>query len=91
MDIDDRMHNRREVARILGCSEAAVRRWEALGVGPVPTRIGRLVRFTPDSIREFVERNTQGDLRQQSGDERSHSLSTGSNSQPEDGVGSSPR
>ena len=59
MNIENRLHTRKQTAHILGCSEAALRRWEALGVGPVPTRIGRLVRFTPDSIRDFVERNTQ--------------------------------
>ena len=65
MELENRLYTRREAARLLGCSEAALRRWEGLGSGPRVTRLGRLVRFSPESIREFVERNSQAEQKEE--------------------------
>jgi predicted DNA-binding transcriptional regulator AlpA len=52
--------NEREVADITGLSVASVRRWRLLKQGPKYIKIGTSVRYTPESIREFVATRPTG-------------------------------
>ena len=52
--------NEHEVARIAGLSVASVRRWRLLRQGPKYLKIGAAVRYTPESIREFVATRPTG-------------------------------
>lgn len=47
----------REVAELLRCSGACLRRMRREGRGPRWTRVGRLVRYPELWLREFIERN----------------------------------
>lgn len=49
--------DRREVGRVLKCSERTIINYEQRGLLK-PVRIGGLVRFTADSLREFIERQS---------------------------------
>lgn len=61
LQILNRLLSRNETAALLGCSVAALRRWDRLGCGPTPTRLGRLVRYSPKAILEFLESNSQAE------------------------------
>ena len=50
----------RDVARVTGLSVASVRRWRLLRQGPKYIKIGAAVRYTPESIREFVATRPTG-------------------------------
>lgn len=50
---------RRDVARILRCSERTVISYEARGFLK-PIRIGGFVRFTPRALRELIGRQEKG-------------------------------
>jgi excisionase family DNA binding protein len=47
-----------EVARLLACSSKTVYAWAASGVLPC-VRLGRLVRFRADDVRQFVEAHAE--------------------------------
>ncbi len=51
-----------EVAEILRCTKAALRRWRREGRGPRFIRVGRLIRYRLSDVEEFLEKNasTQG-------------------------------
>jgi predicted site-specific integrase-resolvase len=61
LDIPNRLLTRKETANLLGCSVAALRRWDRLGSGVRVTRLGSLIRYSPESIRAFVQRNSQSE------------------------------
>lgn len=46
-----------EAARILGCTVACLRGWRQRERGPAFIRIGRLVRYRPSELGEFMDRN----------------------------------
>jgi len=46
-----------EAARILGCTVACLRGWRQRRRGPSFIRIGRLVRYRPSELAEFIDRN----------------------------------
>jgi hypothetical protein len=46
-----------EAARILGCTVACLRGWRQRKRGPAFIRIGRLVRYRPSELAEFMDRN----------------------------------
>jgi predicted site-specific integrase-resolvase len=48
------------VARRLGVTVACLRRWRRVGEGPAWAKLGRLVRYKPQDIDEFVMSNTRG-------------------------------
>jgi predicted DNA-binding transcriptional regulator AlpA len=52
--------NEHDVARITGLSVASVRRWRLFRQGPKYLKIGAAVRYTPESIREFVATRPTG-------------------------------
>lgn len=52
-----RLLSMRELADLVGVSYATVRQWRARGSGPRGIRVGRHVRFRPDDIDAWLERN----------------------------------
>lgn len=44
----------REVAKDLGVSVQLLRKWRSDGSGPVYSKFGRLVRYDPSDLKEFV-------------------------------------
>ena len=52
--------NEHDVARVTGLSVASVRRWRLLRQGPKYLKIGAAVRYSPDSIREFLATRPTG-------------------------------
>ena len=46
-----------EVAQILKCTTAALRRWRREGRGPRFIRVGRLIRYRLADVEEFLESN----------------------------------
>jgi excisionase family DNA binding protein len=56
--LEDKMLTRKEAARLLGCSESALRRWAGLGCGPMLVRLGRLVRYRRSALEEFIAENS---------------------------------
>jgi predicted DNA-binding transcriptional regulator AlpA len=59
MTTNERLYTRPEAAEHLGLSQSGLRKMEREGRGPRVTRIGRLVRYHPQSLREFIEKNTE--------------------------------
>jgi len=59
-NIIETLLNEHDVARITGLSVASVRRWRLLRQGPKYIKIGAAVRYTPESIREFVATRPTG-------------------------------
>ena len=59
LEIPNRLLTRNEADSLLGSSVAALRRWDRLGSGVRVTRLGSLIRYSPEAIRAFVERNSQ--------------------------------
>jgi len=45
----------KEVAELLSCSTGLLRKWRAEGRGPKVVKINRMIRYSPDSVRSFVE------------------------------------
>ena len=57
-----RLLNDHEVAALVGVSVATVRRWRQLDTGPQYLKIGALVRYRPESVKEWLAaRPTGGD------------------------------
>ena len=56
----ERLLNDHEVAALVGVSVATVRRWRLLRRGPRYLRIGVLIRYRPDSIREWLDARPTG-------------------------------
>jgi len=46
-----------EVAEMLRCTKAALRKWRREGRGPRFIRVGRLVRYRLADVEEFLESN----------------------------------
>jgi hypothetical protein len=46
-----------EAARILGCTVACLRAWRQRKYGPTFIRVGRLVRYRPSELADFMDRN----------------------------------
>jgi predicted DNA-binding transcriptional regulator AlpA len=57
MKLESRLHTSSETARVLGLTVSGLRRMCEEGRGPTITRIGRLVRFTPDAILAFIAKS----------------------------------
>ena len=51
--------NTQEAAEYLGVSEAKVKRWRYSGGGPPFIKMQSLVRYHPESLRQFAEEKTQ--------------------------------
>jgi hypothetical protein len=51
--------NTQGAAEFLGVSPGKVKRWRYSGGGPPFIKMGSLVRYDPDSLRQFAEKNTQ--------------------------------
>ncbi len=49
--------NETEVAEMLRCTKAALRRWRREGRGPRFIRVGRLIRYRLADVEEFLESN----------------------------------
>ena len=56
----EQLLNEYDVSRITGLSVASVRRWRLFRVGPQYLKIGAAVRYTPESIREFLATRPTG-------------------------------
>ncbi len=52
--------NEGEVAQLLQCTKSALRRWRREGRGPRFVRLGRLIRYSPSDLEEFIEQNSVG-------------------------------
>jgi predicted DNA-binding transcriptional regulator AlpA len=52
--------NEHDVARITGLSVSTVRRWRLMGMGPRYLKISSAVRYTKDSITEFLATRPTG-------------------------------
>ena len=53
-----------EAAALLGCSQSLLRSMRREGRGPRHTRVGRLVRYPENWIREYQEQNSEGEVTQ---------------------------
>ena len=51
----ERLLNDHEVAALVGVSVATVRRWRLTRGGPSYLRIGVLIRYRPESIRQWLD------------------------------------
>jgi len=49
-----------ETADVLQVAVATLRTWRCRGCGPRFSKIGRLVRYRPEEISRYVDRNTRG-------------------------------
>ena len=56
----ERLLNDHEVAALVGVSVATVRRWRLLRKGPRYLRIGVLIRYRPESIRQWLDDRPTG-------------------------------
>jgi predicted DNA-binding transcriptional regulator AlpA len=56
----ERLINDHEVAAMVGVSVATVRRWRLLRSGPRYLRIGVLIRYRPESIRQWLDARPTG-------------------------------
>jgi hypothetical protein len=56
----DALLDEHAVARVTGLSVASVRRWRLLRQGPKYLKLGVAVRYTPESIREFLATRPTG-------------------------------
>lgn len=45
-------------AAFLGCSEWTLAEWRCSGNGPQFIKVGRLVRYSPEALQAWIERNT---------------------------------
>ena len=57
--------NVRQVAKALGVSERSVWRWSATGILPPGIRIGKSVRWSEESIRQWVAKRESKALAEQ--------------------------
>ena len=53
----DRLLDQNEVAKLLGLSARTLERLRVTGTGPQFIRIGRLVRYRPCDLADYVDRN----------------------------------
>jgi predicted DNA-binding transcriptional regulator AlpA len=60
MTFNPNLLDEKAVARRLGVTVACLRRWRRVGEGPAWAKLGRLVRYKPQDIDEFVMSNTRG-------------------------------
>ena len=56
----------KEAAHILGLSVRTLERHRLAGTGPRYVRLGRLVRYRPQDLAEFVDRNLRGSTSEES-------------------------
>jgi hypothetical protein len=61
--------NEKQVARLLACSVAALRRWRREGRGPQFTRLERCVRYDARALVNFVAENSSA--KKEAGDRKS--------------------
>ena len=52
--------NERQAARLLGIAAVTLRNWRRAGKGPKVARFGRTVRYTSQSLEEFVQAKQEG-------------------------------
>ena len=62
MKLENRLHNYKQAAEVLGMKPSGLRRLCEEGRGPEITKIGRLRRFDPESLLRFVEARTEARL-----------------------------
>ena len=58
--------NQKQAARILGISVRTLERHRVEGTGPRYARLGRLIRYNPVDLKEFVDSNLQKSTSQNS-------------------------
>jgi len=51
--------NQKQAAKILTVKEKTLEAWRTRGGGPRFKRIGRLIRYTPNDLQEFVRSSTR--------------------------------
>lgn len=59
---DRRFLSERRVAAMLGYSPRQLQRWRKEGKGPPSTKIGRRVFYEINKLREWIEREKEGDV-----------------------------
>lgn len=55
----ERLYNEQELAHIIGRSLASIRRDRLFGLGVPYVRIGKLIRYRPSDVRQFLDQNVQ--------------------------------
>lgn len=53
-DLSERLLTEKEVASALGVSPRTLQHWRLAGDGPAFAKVGRAVRYPPDSVRAFI-------------------------------------
>ena len=53
-----RLFAEQQAAQILGVTVKALQKWRVTGAGPRFVKIGRLVRYTEDTLEEFIQQRT---------------------------------
>jgi predicted DNA-binding transcriptional regulator AlpA len=51
----DSLLNQKQAARILGLSVRTLERYRITGTGPRYVRLGRLIRYRPNDLKEWIE------------------------------------
>ena len=55
--VNGRLLREQQVAELLGCSAAALRKWRLNGDGPRYCKLGRLVRYSEADLLAYIEQN----------------------------------
>ncbi len=66
----DRLLDGRELAQLLGVSQRTVEGWRGRGSGPLFVRVGRLARYCPEDVKQFLKANRAPHARESARNER---------------------
>jgi predicted DNA-binding transcriptional regulator AlpA len=56
----DKLFDQKQAAHFLGLSVRTLERHRVAGTGPRYARLGRLIRYRENDLKEWVDRNTRG-------------------------------
>jgi predicted DNA-binding transcriptional regulator AlpA len=56
----DNLFDQKQAAHFLGLSVRTLERHRVAGTGPRYARLGRLIRYRENDLKEWVDRNTRG-------------------------------
>jgi excisionase family DNA binding protein len=59
-ELESYLKNKAYAAKFLGVSVAKIDRWVMSGAGPRFVKIGRHVRFRPEDLVDFINKNVHG-------------------------------
>ena len=58
LQINEPLQDESAVAKQLNCEVKTLQAWRCRGGGPPFVRVGRLVRYRPETVREWIESRT---------------------------------